>query len=96
MTKDEHWSVTVTRNGENLVTIESNCLSGKPEFTETEAQVIRDAAEHLKAFIGPPRETGACPFCRREAATGWHLCCAAEPPFTGLGDGPERSIVEHR
>jgi len=50
-----HWSVTVTRNGENLVTIESNCLSGKSEFTDAEAETIRDAARHLKAFIGEPK-----------------------------------------
>ncbi len=49
-----HWSVTVERNGENLVTIETNCLSGKPDFTEAEAQAIRDASETLLAFIGRP------------------------------------------
>ena len=38
---DEHWSVEVRRNGENLVTIETNCLSGKPEFSEAEANTIR-------------------------------------------------------
>ena len=51
-----HWSVTVCMNGENLVTIETTCLSGKPEFTDEEAQIIRDAAAHLEAFIGKPAE----------------------------------------
>jgi hypothetical protein len=76
-----HWSVNVSMNGESLVTIESNCLSGKPEFTEAEAQVIRDAATHLKAFIGEPKPlicecsryegvnapypSGICPDCGR-------------------------------
>lgn len=53
---ETHWSVTVERDGENLVTIEPRCLSGKPDFTEAEAQTIRDAAEHLLAFIGPSRD----------------------------------------
>lgn len=47
-----HWLVTVEREGETLVTIESGCLSGKPDFTDDEAQTIRDAAEHLLSFIG--------------------------------------------
>jgi hypothetical protein len=49
----KHWGVDVRRNWENLVTIESNCLSGKPEFSEVEADVIRQCADHLHAFIGP-------------------------------------------
>ena len=49
----QHWGVEVRRNGETLVTIESNCLSGKPEFSEVEADVIRECADHLHAFIGP-------------------------------------------
>lgn len=48
----EHWSVTVTRNGEPLVTIETDCLSGKPEFSEEDEETIRDAARHLLSFIG--------------------------------------------
>lgn len=47
-----HWLVTVEREGETLVTIESGCLSGKSDFTDAEAQTIRDAAEHLLSFIG--------------------------------------------
>lgn len=53
--RPSHWSVNVSVNGESLVTIESNCLSGKPEFTDQEAQIIRDAAAHLTAFIGEPK-----------------------------------------
>jgi hypothetical protein len=49
----QFWAVTVSRNGDDLVTIETNCLSGKPEFSEEDARVIRMAAEHLSAFIGP-------------------------------------------
>lgn len=49
-----HWAVTVYRNGEALVVIESNCLSGKAEFSDEDARVIRMAAEHLKSFIGKP------------------------------------------
>lgn len=50
----QHWGVDVRRNGETLVTIESNFLSGKSEFSEVEAEVIRQCADHLHAFIGPP------------------------------------------
>ena len=50
--KCKHWAVTVSMNGEELVTIETNSLSGKPDFTDEEAQVIRDAARHLEAFMG--------------------------------------------
>lgn len=48
---EEHWSVTVERNGEKVVTIESNCLSGRDISGEDEA-TIRTAATHLLAFIG--------------------------------------------
>lgn len=50
-TPTQHWSVTVTRNGEALVTIESNCLSGRDLRAEDE-RVIRMAARHLLAFVG--------------------------------------------
>jgi len=47
----DHWSVTVERNGKNIVTIESNCLSGR-EISEEDERVIRRCACHLLAFIG--------------------------------------------
>lgn len=47
-----HWSVTVEMDGEKLVTIESGFLSGKAEFTDEEAETIRDAARNLRSFIG--------------------------------------------
>lgn len=48
----QHWAVSVSRNGENLVTIESNCLAGKPDFSAEDKQCIRDCARNLLAFIG--------------------------------------------
>lgn len=48
---DKHWSVTVSRKGEEIVTIEPNCLSGRACAPEDEA-AIRVAASHLLAFIG--------------------------------------------
>lgn len=48
---EEHWSVTVERNGEKVVTIESNCLSGR-EISRDDENTIRTAASHLMAFIG--------------------------------------------
>lgn len=62
--RDERWAVTVDRNGETLVTIASEFLSGKPEFTARDEETIRRAGEHLLSFIGasvfsasaPPQE----------------------------------------
>lgn len=47
----DHWAVTVWRNGEEVVTIESNCLSGR-EIGADDEDAIRTAALHLLAFIG--------------------------------------------
>lgn len=47
----QHWGVTVSRNGDEIVTIESNCLSGREISAEDEI-VIRRAANHPLAFIG--------------------------------------------
>jgi hypothetical protein len=47
----EHWSVAVNRNGENILTIESNCLSGK-DLTLEDQETIRQCARHLVAFVG--------------------------------------------
>lgn len=49
--KDEHFSVTVRRNGEHVVTIETNMLSGRSLSPEDEA-AIRQAARNLLGFIG--------------------------------------------
>ncbi len=49
----DHWSVTVSRNGEEIVTIESNSLSGR-EIGPEDGAAIRTAARHLLSFIGDP------------------------------------------
>lgn len=49
-----HWAVTVFRNGEEIVTIESNHLSGR-EISPEDEEAIRTAALNLLAFIGEPR-----------------------------------------
>jgi hypothetical protein len=56
MGSTEHWAVTVERNGEKIVTIESNCLSGR-ELSAEDEQTIRTAALHLLAFVGDPTQT---------------------------------------
>lgn len=48
---DKHWSVTVSRHGEEIVTIEPDCLSGRDCTPEDEA-AIRVAACTLLGFIG--------------------------------------------
>lgn len=47
------FAVTVERNGEKVVTIETNCLSGR-EISQEDEAAIRDAARSLLAFIGDP------------------------------------------
>lgn len=51
-----HWSVTVRRNGEDVVTLEQNSLSGRDISPEDE-WAIRVAALHLLTFIGEPAES---------------------------------------
>jgi hypothetical protein len=53
-----HWSVEVCINGESILTIESNSLCGKPEFSDVEAEAIRIAARNLLAFIGNDKPAG--------------------------------------
>jgi hypothetical protein len=48
----QSWAVSVERDGENIVTISSNCLGGRDLSAEDE-RVIRMAAEHLNSFVGP-------------------------------------------
>lgn len=57
ITRPDHWSVTVSRNGEEIVTIEPRCLSGRDLSPEDEA-TVRTAAENLLAFVGPERTPG--------------------------------------
>lgn len=52
-----HWSVTVTVEGMDVVTIESNCLSGLENVTDFRPEII-EAAENLLAFIGTGEEAG--------------------------------------
>ena len=52
------WSVTVERDGEKIITIETNCLSGR-DLVPGDEDAIRTAAQHLLSFVGtvPDRET---------------------------------------
>lgn len=47
----QHWGVTVTINGTNALTIESNCLSGAPNIDEYR-DTVENCAQHLLSFIG--------------------------------------------
>lgn len=55
VTPREHWAVTVSRDGEAILTIETNCVSGR-NLTEADEACIRDCARHLLAFVGTARE----------------------------------------
>ena len=57
----EGYSVTVSKNGEAILTIERTMLSGQGEFSPEDAAAIRDAGEHLLSFIGT--ETTVCFAC---------------------------------
>ena len=81
MAERDHWSVTVSRNGEELVTIESNCLSGKSDLTDEDGDVIRAAAEHLHSFIGPKR-LDHCPICGQKD-DGGQRCVMGGCPIGG-------------
>jgi hypothetical protein len=50
-TTPDHWAVTVWRNGEEVVTIETAYLAGR-EITPADEECIRTAAQHLMGFIG--------------------------------------------
>ena len=52
----EHWSVEVSRNGENIVTLESNCISGKADFSPEDEHAIERAALCLLSFLGKPAQ----------------------------------------
>lgn len=54
---NDHWSVTVSRHGEEIVTMETNCLSGR-EISPDDERTIRTAAEMLLAFIGDASPEG--------------------------------------
>ena len=46
------WAVDVSVNGESILTISPNELSGKAELTEEDKDVIRLAAYNLISFLG--------------------------------------------
>jgi len=53
----DYWSVTVSRGGEHIVTIEPQMLTGR-EISEKDEAAIRESALNLLSFIGsqPARE----------------------------------------
>jgi len=48
---DRHWRISVDVDGENVVNIESNSLSGVENVSDYRQEII-EAAENLIAFIG--------------------------------------------
>ena len=48
---EKHWDVSVSRDGENILTIGDNYLSGR-DLGQGDEDTIRTAATHLLAFIG--------------------------------------------
>jgi predicted Zn-ribbon and HTH transcriptional regulator len=65
----ECWYVTVECAGKKLVGIGPNELAGKSDLSKEEEDIIREAAEHLLAFVGENRgapllEGRRCPKCQ--------------------------------
>jgi hypothetical protein len=71
------YAVIVTKDGEPILTIEREMLSGQAEFSTDDEAAIRDAGEHLLAFIGPE----PCSVCgSRRLCTG-EDCSSSDVPF---------------
>lgn len=49
--RQQQWAVSVARGGENILTIESNCLSGR-DLSDEDTECIRACARHLLSFVG--------------------------------------------
>lgn len=61
----DHWEVELRINGEEVLLIgNTGYLAGDPDIAE-KADIVRDAAEHLIAFIGP-EEPQPCFYCGGE------------------------------
>jgi len=71
-TKRQHWAVSVAVDGESILTIESNCLSGV-ENIEAYADDIRHCAHHLIAFIGDPHPASLETEATQGEKAGWKL-----------------------
>ena len=76
----EHWGVDVRVNGEDVLTIESNSMSGKSDLSDMEVDAIRTAAKHLLAFAGQPCECGK-PQAYNELTKKHCGCCDDCMPF---------------
>jgi hypothetical protein len=51
MRHEKHWGVSVDVDGENILRIESNCLSGR-NLSEEDLELIRMCARNLLSFAG--------------------------------------------
>jgi len=72
----ESWAVTVERNGENVVTLASNCHGGR-DLSDEDERIVRLAADHLSAFIGqaaqPTPAPKPCPRGHHHFSQGWQM-----------------------
>lgn len=74
----DHFSVTVRRNGEEIVTIETNSLSGR-EISPADEETIRTAAINLLGFIGESTQRVEHVRCSRCGT-----CVSGHDPELGL------------
>lgn len=94
----DHYAVTVRRNGDEIVTIETNCLSGR-QISSADEKAIRWSARQLLGFIGDrnqPQPTEAQLSCGFALYGDPAICtcgtCAVENEFI---DRPDGGLYEH-
>lgn len=91
-----YWSVTVSINGEPILTLEPHMLAGIPDIDRYTDQV-REAGQHLVAFAGPENyhDTFLEGLLAEEAAAATELGSgrnrADATPKNPLSEGRERS-----
>ena len=73
------YAVTVSKYGEDILTIEHECLSGK-ELSDDESRAVWEAGEHLMSFVGDPDADHRCFICGSTDECGFQ---SAECPLKG-------------
>lgn len=82
--KTESWAVTVERNGEEIVTVASNHLSGR-QMSDEDVRIVKVAAVHLASFIGLPQAAAAVdPQATDSGKATTRVACSCSSELTSL------------
>lgn len=71
MEEVQHWGVDVRIDGERVLTIESNSLSGIDNIDKYK-ETVKECAYHLLSFIGGEK---SCSKCKYFANKNWYTRC---------------------